>query len=91
MKLCNSTLKLKKRFQIFLETFILEFRLFFKFGVITWFTKQITKFVKRNFKEDQKIYEVPDWSFEVSILNFILNLIVCDQSFEVRGTRLKPF
>ena len=48
-KLQNSKLEPQKNFQIFLETFILEFGLFFKFGVINWFTKQITKFVKRKF------------------------------------------
>ena len=58
MKLWIETSKLlaetSKKCQIFLETFILEFGLYFKFGVITLFTKQITKFVKENFKEDRK-------------------------------------
>ena len=61
-----------------------QFGLFFKFGVITWFTKQITKFVNRKFQErSEKFYELPDWSFEVSILSIILNFEVSDQSFEV--------
>ena len=64
----------------------LEFGLFFKFGVITWFRKQITKFVERKFQgRSKKFYEVPDWSFEVSVLSFILSLEVFHQSFEVRG------
>ena len=58
----------------------------FKFGIITWFTKQITKFVKRKFQgKSEKFYEVPDWSFEVWILNFILNLEVSNQSSELGG------
>ena len=62
---------------MFPETFILEFRLFFKFGVINQFTKQITKFVERKFLgRSEKFYEVPDWSFEVSVLSFILNFEV---------------
>ena len=78
-KLRNSKLKVQKNFQIFLETYTLEFGLFFKFGVITWFTKQIAKFVKRKFQgRSEKFYEVPDWSFDASILSFILK-------FEVRG------
>ena len=86
LKLRNSKLKLQKNFQIFLKTFILKLCLFFKFGVINWFTKQITQFVKRNFQGiSGKFYEVPDWSFEVSVLSFILNFEVSDQSFKVRG------
>ena len=42
---------------------------------------------KESFKEDPKIYEVPGWSFEVSIQSFILNFEVSDQSFEVKGAR----
>ena len=84
----NETLmKLQKNFQIFPETFISEFGLFFKFGVITWFTKQITKFAERKFQGTfEKFYEVQDWSFKVSILSFILNFEVSDKSFEVKGT-----
>ena len=53
---------------------------------ITWFTKQVTKFVKRKFQgKFEKFYEVPDWSFEVSVLSFILNFEISDQSFEVMG------
>ena len=85
------SLKLQQKFQIFLEIFILEFGLFFKFGVITWFTKKITKFVERKFQgRSEKFYEVLDWSFEVSVLSFILNLEVSDRSFEVRP-RLNRF
>ena len=70
----------------------LEFGLFFKFGVITWFTKQITKFVKRKFQgRSEKFYEVPDWSFEVLILSFVLNFQVSYQSFEVRRPCLNRF
>ena len=48
-------------------------------------------FVKRKFQgRSEKCYEVPDWSFEVSIQSFILNFEVSDQSFEVKGT-LEPF
>ena len=58
----------KKNFQIFLETFTLEFGLFFKFCVISRFTNQIIKFVKRKLeRESETFYEVPDWSFEVSM------------------------
>ena len=40
---------------------MLEIVLFFKFDVITWLTKQITKFVKRNFQgRSETFYEVPD-------------------------------
>ena len=71
----NFELKLPKNFSNLPWDFILKFGLFFKFGVITWFTKQITKFVKRKFQErSEKFYEVPDWSFEVSLLSIILNL-----------------
>ena len=58
-----------------------------------WFTKQITKFVKRKFQGSfVKFYEVPDWNFEVSIQGFIFNFEVSDQSFEVRGeARLNRF
>ena len=44
LKVRNSKLKLQKIFQI------LEYGLFFKFGVIDWFAKQITKFIKRKFQ-----------------------------------------
>ena len=71
---------------------MLEIGLFFKFGVITWLTKQITNFVKRYFQgRSEKFYEVPDWSFEVSFPNVILNFKVSDQSFEVRGAPLNRF
>ena len=71
--------------QIFLETFILKFCLFSKFGVISWLTKQIIKFVKRKFQQRSEIsYEVSNWSFEVSFQSFILNFEVSDQCFEVR-------
>ena len=54
--------------------------------VINWLTKQITKFIKRKFQgRSEKFDEVPDWSFEVSILSFILNFEVSNQNFEVRG------
>ena len=67
---------------------MLQFCLFFKFGVISWFTKQITEFVKGKFQgKSQKFYEVPNWSFEVSI---ILNFEVSDQSFEIRAPH-EPF
>ena len=59
-------MKLQQNFQIFLETFSLEFGLFFKFGIINWFTKQITKFVKRRFKEDPKNF----MKFQVKVLKF---------------------
>ena len=77
MKVWIETSKLQvetsKKFQIFLETFISKFRLFFKFGVVDWFTKQITKFVKESFKEDPKYVmkfqtEVSKFQFEVSFL-----------------------
>ena len=56
----------KKKFEIFLETFILKFCLFSKFGVIRWFTKQSAKFVKREFQgRSEKFYEVQGWSFKV--------------------------
>ena len=85
-------MKLQKKFQIFPETFILKFYLFFKFDVINWFTKQITKFVKRKFQgRFEKFYEVSDWSFEVSVLSFILNFEVPDKSFGVGGARLNRF
>ena len=72
--------------QIFLETFILEFGLFLKFDVITWFTKQITKFIERKFQgRSAKFYKVSGWSFEVSILSFILNLEVSYQRSEFRN------
>ena len=55
-------MKLQQNFQIFLETLIFEFGLFLKFGVITWITKQIKKFVERKFQgRSEKFYEVPDW------------------------------
>ena len=61
---------LQRIFKSSFEAFILELGLFFKFGVITWFTKQITKFVRRKFQERSKtFYEVPDWSFEVLTIN----------------------
>ena len=67
---------------------MLEFGLFFKLGDITWFTKQITKFVERKFQgRSDKFYEVPHWSFEISILSFILDFEVSDQSFEVNHAR----
>ena len=70
-------LKLKKEIKIFFETFILELVHFSNLV----FTKQITKFVERKFQgRSEKSYVVPDWSFEVSILIFILNLEVSDQS-----------
>ena len=70
-KLRNETWKLQvetsKSFQIFLETFISEFGLFFKLVLITWFTEEITKFVERKFQGIfQKFYKVADRSFEVS-------------------------
>ena len=47
-------------------------------------------FVKRKFQGRSEIfYEVPDLSFEVSVLSFILNFKVSDQSFEVVDT-LEP-
>ena len=53
-------MKLQKNLQIFLVTFVLEFGLFFKFGV-NWFTKQITEFEKESFKgRSEKFYEVPE-------------------------------
>ena len=58
LKLRNSKLKLQKNFQIFLETFISESGLVFKFGVINWFTKQITKFVKCRKKVSRKIQKI---------------------------------
>ena len=46
---------------------MLQFGLFFKCGVMNWFTNQITKCVNRKFQgRSAKCYEVPDWSFEVS-------------------------
>ena len=61
------------------------------FTAVSWFTKQITKFVKRKFQgRSKKISEVTDWSFEVSIQSFIFNFEVSDQSFEVR-TRINRF
>ena len=39
-----------KKFQIFLETLISKLCLFSKFGVTSWFTKQITTLVKRKFQ-----------------------------------------
>ena len=84
-------MKLQKNFQIFHETFILKFYLFSKFGVISWFTKQITKFVKRVQGRSQKFYEVSNWSFEVSVESFILSFEVSDQSFGKVTARLNRF
>ena len=60
IKPCNETwnfkVKLQNTFGIFLGAFILKFCLFFKFVVISWSTKQITKFVKRIFEDDAKIF-----------------------------------
>ena len=54
--------------------------------LITWFTKQVTKFVKRRFQGRlKKFYEVSDWSVEVSVLSFILNFEISYLSFEVRA------
>ena len=51
--------------------------------VLAW---NVLKFVKGKFQgRSEKFDEVPDWSFEVSILSFILSLEVSDQNFEVRG------
>ena len=76
MKLRIETSKLQaetsKNFEMFFAIFMLKFCLCSKFGVISWFTKQITKFVKRKFQgRSEKFYKVPGWSFEVSIQSFI--------------------
>ena len=56
-------------------------------------SKSHRKFVKRKFEGGpEKFYEVPGWSFEVSIQSFILNFEVSDQSSEVKGGgTLEPF
>ena len=55
MKLRIEPSKLQvEKFQIFPETFISKFRSFSKFGVISLFTKQMTKFVQESFKKDPK-------------------------------------
>ena len=46
---------------------------------------------KKVSRKIQKFYEVPDWSFEVSVPSIILNFEVSDQSFEVRRGTLEPF
>ena len=90
MKLRNSKLKLQRKILYLPWDLFLRIGLFFKFSVTTWFTKQITKFVKQGRSEN--FYKVPDWSFEVSILSFIFNFEISDQSFETRGEgTLKPF
>ena len=74
LKFRNSKLKLQTNFQIFLETFILEFGLFFKLAY-----KANHRVCKKKFQgRSEKFYEVPDWSFEVSIPRFILNFEVSD-------------
>ena len=78
LKLRNSKSKLQKHFLTFLETFTSGFGIFSN----SMFTKQITKFWRRS----EKLYEVPDCTFEVSVLSFILNFEVSNQSFEVRHT-----
>ena len=50
LKLRNSKLKRQKNFQIFLETFILDFGLSFKFGVITGLQSKSQSSVKRKFQ-----------------------------------------
>ena len=95
LKLRNSKLKPQKKMwnlpRDLWEIFTLC--LLFKFGVISWFTKQITKSAKKKLQgRFEKFYEVPGWSFEVSIQSFILNFEVSDHSFEVRGeARLNRF
>ena len=74
-----------KNFQVFLETFISKFCLFLEFGVITWVYEANHRVrEKKVSRRSKKIYEVPVWSFEVSILSSIPNFEVSDQSFEVR-------
>ena len=88
----NFELKLQNNFQIFFETLLSKFCLLSKFAVISWFMKQNIKFVKRRFQGRSKtFFEAPDWSFEVSIQNFIFNFEVSDQSFEIRRARINHF
>ena len=73
-----------KKFQIFLETFILEFGLFFKFCVITRFTKQITKFIKESFKEDPKNI----MKFQTGVTKFQFWVSFSTPKFPIRVSKL---
>ena len=66
----------------------LYFRIWFIFQIWCYYLVYNTKkqsLLKESSRKIEKIYEVRNWSFEVSVLSFILTLEVSDQSFEVRG------